>query len=36
MSHPIILWCLHTTTTTTLLRPLFRDHPGEPVPQKNF
>jgi len=28
----------HTTTphTTTVLRPLFRDHPGEPVPEEKF
>jgi len=28
----------HTTPhhTTTVLRPFFRDHPGEPVPEKNF
>jgi len=25
-----------TTTTTTVLRPFFRDHPGEPVPEENF
>jgi len=25
-----------TTTTTTVLRPFFWDHPGEPVPEKNF
>ena len=25
-----------TTTTTTILRPFFRDHPGEPVPEQNF
>jgi len=25
-----------TTTTTTLLRPFFRDLPGEPVPEENF
>jgi len=24
------------TTTTTILRPLFRDHPGELVPEENF
>ena len=24
------------TTTTTDLRPFFRDHPGEPVPEENF
>ena len=23
-------------TTTTVLRPFFRDHPGEPVPDENF
>jgi len=28
---------LHTTiTTTTVLRPFFRDHLGEPVPEENF
>jgi len=26
----------HTTTTTTVLRPFFQDHPGEPVPEENF
>ena len=25
-----------TTHTTTVLRPFFRDHPGEPVPEENF
>jgi len=25
-----------TTTTTTVLRPFFWDHPGEPVPEENF
>jgi len=24
------------TTTTTVLRPFLRDHPGEPVPEENF
>jgi len=24
------------TTTTAILRPFFRDHPGEPVPEENF
>jgi len=24
------------TTTTTILRPFFRDHPGELVPEENF
>ena len=31
--------CELTTTmimTTTILRPFFRDHPGEPVPEENF
>jgi len=23
-------------TTTTVLRPFFRNHPGEPVPEENF
>jgi len=26
----------YVTTTTTILRPFFRDHPGEPVPEENF
>ena len=26
----------HVSTTTTVLRPFFRDHPGEPVPEENF
>jgi len=25
-----------TTTTITVLRHFFRDHPGEPVPEENF
>jgi len=25
-----------STTTTTILRPFFRDHPGELVPEENF
>jgi len=25
-----------TTYTTTVLQPLFRDHPGEPVPEEKF
>ena len=25
-----------TTTTKTILRPFFRDYPGEPVPEENF
>jgi len=28
--------CTYHTTTTTVLRPFFRDHPGEPVPEENF
>ena len=27
---------LRTHTHTTVFRPFFRDHPGEPVPQENF
>ena len=26
----------HTTHTTTILWPFFRDHPGEPVTEENF
>ena len=26
----------HTTTITTVLRPFFQEHPGEPVPEENF
>jgi len=26
----------YVTTTTTVLRPFFRDQPGEPVPEENF
>jgi len=26
----------HTHTHTTISRPFFRDHPGEPVPEENF
>jgi len=26
----------HTHTHTTILRPFFRDHPGEPVTEENF
>jgi len=29
---PAVYWDLHTT----ILRPFFRDHPGEPVPEENF
>jgi len=34
-----ICFCLSSssqTTTTTILRPFFQDHPGEPVPEENF
>jgi len=27
---------MYTITTTTVLWPFFRDHPGEPVPEENF
>ena len=27
---------INHTTTTTILRPFFQDHPGEPVPDENF
>jgi len=32
-------WAIHYHTphhTTTVFRPSFRDHPGEPVPEENF
>jgi len=33
----ILAWSLnYIFATTTLLRPFFRDHPGEPVPEDNF
>jgi len=33
----LLTLCIHyRTTTTTVLRPFFRDHPGEPVPEENF
>jgi len=28
--------CKTTTTTTTVLRPFFQDHLGEPMPEENF
>ena len=32
-----MLWRhLHNTTTTTILRPFVRDHPGEPVPEETL
>jgi len=30
------LYCLTTTTTTTILRPFVRDYPGDPVPEETF
>jgi len=35
---PPLMWYDDTTTTTitTVLRPFFWDHPGEPVPEDNF
>jgi len=41
---PSVLWpcwlgirkSIHTCVHTTVLRPFFRDHPGEPVPEENF
>jgi len=33
---PINKWHQCTTTITTVLRPFFRDHPGELVPEENF
>jgi len=33
---PFIPLCCRDWITTTILRPFFRDHPGEPVPEKNF
>ena len=30
------LLATHTHTHPTVLRPFFRDHPGEPVPEENF
>jgi len=36
--HKMSTWKQHLSyhTTTTVLRPFFRDHPGEPVPEQNF
>ena len=28
--------CYHTLTHTTILRPFFRDYPGEPVPEEKL
>jgi len=30
------MWPTSSTITTTILRPFFQDHPGKPVPEKNF
>jgi len=30
------LKCKDTHTHTTILRPFFQEHPGEPVPEENF
>jgi len=39
-SPPVMFDIFWTTTTphhtTTILRPSFRDHPGEPAPEENF
>jgi len=32
----MLLLSVCTTTTTTVLRPFFRDHPGEPVPEEKL
>ena len=32
----VIPFVHHISTTTTVLRPFFRDLPGEPVPEENF
>jgi len=34
--HAVPQYYYTTTTHTTVLRPIFRDHPGEPVPEENF
>jgi len=31
-----VLIQLTILSTTTILRPFFRDHPGQPVPEENF
>jgi len=30
------VWPIEKHCTTTILRPFFRDHPVEPVPEENF
>ena len=32
----MLLTNTHTHTHTTILRPFFRDHPGEPAPEENL
>ena len=32
----VIIVCDRLNHTTTVLRPFFQDHPGEPVPEQNF
>ena len=32
----LLVWAFTPHHTTTVLRPFFRDHPGEPVPEENF
>jgi len=34
--HSATAFSFQHQTTTTILRPFFRDHPGEPVPEENF
>jgi len=36
VSHSHIPFLSLTYTTTTVLRPFFQDHPGQPVPEENF
>jgi len=31
-----LVTCNHHHTNTTVLQPFFRDHQGQPVPEKNF
>jgi len=36
MQKILIMTHTHTQTHTTVLRPVFRDYPGEPVPEETF
>ena len=36
VAQDVLLLSTHTHTHTTILRPFFRGHPGEPVPEENF